>query len=238
MIFLTARVSAANIATVYNTATAPTASPVSPRLPTLTYEVVLDAFFLHALLQDKTREGRDNARLVLPHDGLQEHRFDAALRDRNRKIRHHGQEMWAHACSDCVKRLQRQDGSIGMPTVHLFLVWPLTRPHTCQHTSLPVLQMVLRWVILVAPFSTVRNHLKKGAIDIVPNTIPVWMYVQSKRATALSPGVLSPVPIQPIAHGRRNGDDGRIRPREQRSPFFQSDTIAPRDCKIASPKYP
>lgn len=107
------RVSATNIATVYNYATAPSASPVRPihqPLHLLTSRTVLDAFFLHALLQDKYR---DDEVLVLPHEGPHEHRFDTALRDRNAKIRRRGQEMWGHACDDCVKRMQRPDGTVG-----------------------------------------------------------------------------------------------------------------------------
>lgn len=109
------RVSAGNIATVYNYATAPAASPVRPPLHPdhdLNSKVVLDSFFLHALLRDKSLEHGEY--LVLPHDGLQERRFDAALRDRNTKIRLRGQEMWGHACDDCVKRYRRpDDGTLG-----------------------------------------------------------------------------------------------------------------------------
>lgn len=108
------RVSAANIATVYNYATAPASSPVHPAhqpLHLLHSKIVLDAFFLHGLLRDKHQ---DTARLILPHDGPQEHRFDGALRERNEKIRRCGQEMWAHACDDCVKRFTRPDGTLGM----------------------------------------------------------------------------------------------------------------------------
>lgn len=100
---------------MYNYATDPAASPVRPPLHLehiLSSKVVLDSFFLHALLRDKSLE--DGEHLILPHDGIQEHRFDAALRDRNTKIRLRGQEMWAHACDDCVKRLRRPDGTLGM----------------------------------------------------------------------------------------------------------------------------
>lgn len=107
------RVSANNIATVYNYAIAPAGSPSRIRShlsDLLSYKAVLDAFFLHALLRDHSR--RDVV-LYLPHGGPQETRYDAALRVRNDRLRRDGQEMWDHACDDCCKFLDRSDGTKG-----------------------------------------------------------------------------------------------------------------------------
>lgn len=108
------RVSAGNIATVYNYSIAPAGSRSRMRShlsSQLSYKAVLDAFFLHALLRDHTR--RDDV-LCLPHAGSQETRFNTALRNRSARIRRDGQEMWDHACDDCCKFLDRSDGTKGI----------------------------------------------------------------------------------------------------------------------------
>jgi hypothetical protein len=70
---------------------------------------VLDAFFLHALLRDKDLRGEH---LHVPHAGLQRHRFDTALNERNYRMAGNGQAMWAHACSACMKIYQGEDGEL------------------------------------------------------------------------------------------------------------------------------
>lgn len=109
------RVSATNIALVYNYAIAPAASRhrvQSHLTDKLGYKDVLDAFFLHSLLRDHKRH---QTRLFLPHVGRHRDRLDEALRDRNLRMRYNGQDMWDHACDDCCKILQKDDGTKGMP---------------------------------------------------------------------------------------------------------------------------
>lgn len=77
----------------------PTAS-TAQIVPKLSGEVVLDAFFIHALLKDAIK---NEMVLKVPHRGLHKHRFDQALLERNRRIAGTGQEMWAHACTSCMK---------------------------------------------------------------------------------------------------------------------------------------
>ncbi|KAI0744417.1 hypothetical protein C8Q76DRAFT_604520 [Earliella scabrosa] len=64
----------------------------------LTGDTVWHAFYLHALLQDRSRFGE---RLEVPHSGLHSDRFAAALEARNRAMVGDGQEFWAHACDEC-----------------------------------------------------------------------------------------------------------------------------------------
>lgn len=70
-------------------------------------ELVLDAFFLHALLRDK--EVR-HTQLSLPHNGWQRVRFNTALDERNYAMAGTGQEMWHHACANCMKTWTGEDG--------------------------------------------------------------------------------------------------------------------------------
>lgn len=78
-----------------------------PFLPALTAEIVLDAFFLHALLKSAHRQ--QNA-LCVPHNGPQSQRFEAAMRARNKYMSGTGQEHWAHACDTCTKFKQDEAG--------------------------------------------------------------------------------------------------------------------------------
>jgi hypothetical protein len=103
--------SAENIARIYNLALGSTATtiPNSSRLNhDLHGDLVLDSFFLHALLRHwEVQRGI----LSLPHHGLQRHRFDNALNQRNYFMAGTGQEMWAHACSRCMKLYIGDDGN-------------------------------------------------------------------------------------------------------------------------------
>ncbi|KAJ7225287.1 hypothetical protein GGX14DRAFT_349519 [Mycena pura] len=98
------------IARVYNCALAHTSEdPSASRLKDeLAGDLVLDSFFLHALLRDKRHRGLV---LKLPHHGHQNHRFDEALAERNYFMVGTGQEMWAHTCNRCTKMYQGADGN-------------------------------------------------------------------------------------------------------------------------------
>ncbi|KAJ7886648.1 hypothetical protein B0H13DRAFT_1889165 [Mycena leptocephala] len=80
------------ISRVYNQALGNSELPNSSRLShELTGELVLEAFILHALLQDQRKHGDI---LSLPHRAYQEHRFDQAMADRNLRMAGDGQDMW------------------------------------------------------------------------------------------------------------------------------------------------
>ncbi|KAJ7705050.1 hypothetical protein B0H17DRAFT_1126652 [Mycena rosella] len=98
------------IAHVYNSALAHTSeTPSASRLKDkLAGDLVLESFFLHAILHDKTHH---NEPLVLPHHGPQNHRFDEVLAERNYRMVGTGQEMWAHTCHRCTKIYQGEDGN-------------------------------------------------------------------------------------------------------------------------------
>ncbi|KAF8580537.1 hypothetical protein K439DRAFT_1648182 [Ramaria rubella] len=72
-------------------------------------ELILDAFFLHALLRNHTRQAFC---LTLLHNGGHNDHFTNALNERNFCITGTGQEMWGHACNDCAKMYTGQDGKI------------------------------------------------------------------------------------------------------------------------------
>ncbi|KAJ7708797.1 hypothetical protein B0H17DRAFT_916967, partial [Mycena rosella] len=98
-----AHCSAESIARIYNTGLA---RPVSSVTNTswlgrdLLDSVVLDTFYLHALLRYKESVSET---LVVPHNGSQRVRLDAALDERNYFMAGTGQEMWSHFCSRCTK---------------------------------------------------------------------------------------------------------------------------------------
>ncbi|KAJ6542571.1 hypothetical protein B0H19DRAFT_1170950 [Mycena capillaripes] len=107
-----AHCSAQSIAKIYNMALSPptTEIPNSSRLSHELSEVlVLDAFFLHALLRHKTTR---QELLVLPHGGLQKFRFIQVMDERNLFMAGTGQEMWSHACDGCMKKWITPDGLI------------------------------------------------------------------------------------------------------------------------------
>jgi hypothetical protein len=71
-------------------------------------ELVLDSFFLHAILRDKSHR---QSRLELPHHGLQSDWLDVVLAERNYLMVGTGQEMWAHTRNRCTKVYQGEDGN-------------------------------------------------------------------------------------------------------------------------------
>lgn len=70
-------------------------------------EIVLESFFLHAVLQDKAQR---QEKLSVPHHTFQIHRLDEAMRERNYRMVGTGQEMWGHACDRCMRIFKGADG--------------------------------------------------------------------------------------------------------------------------------
>jgi hypothetical protein len=100
--------SAEGIASVYNYGLGVSGVANASRLKhLLSGELVLDAFFYHAVLRDKYMRGEV---LSVPHMIMQRHRLDEALEERNRRMVGTGQEMWAHACDRCMKIIKGPDG--------------------------------------------------------------------------------------------------------------------------------
>jgi hypothetical protein len=100
--------SAESIGHVYNLALGISEIPNASRLShQLDGELVLDAFFYHAILRDKSTRKEI---LRVPHHGSQRHRLDNALKERNFCMIGTGQEMWAHTCDRCMKVYQGEDG--------------------------------------------------------------------------------------------------------------------------------
>ncbi|KAJ7455282.1 hypothetical protein B0H11DRAFT_1739867, partial [Mycena galericulata] len=109
-----AHCSAESIAKIYNTGLARPASSVpstSWLSRNLLDTVVLDAFYLHALLRHKQSMSEC---LVLPHDGSQRVRFNQALEERNYAMAGTGQEMWSHFCAACTKTWTNAEGQTYM----------------------------------------------------------------------------------------------------------------------------
>ncbi|KAJ7336318.1 hypothetical protein DFH08DRAFT_706356, partial [Mycena albidolilacea] len=98
------------IAKVYNLSLAHTSEDhsASHLKDELEGDLVLEAFFLDAILRDKAHRGLC---LSLPHHGLQNHRLDAVLAKRNYIMVGTGQEMWAHTCSRCTRIYEGEDGN-------------------------------------------------------------------------------------------------------------------------------
>ncbi|KAJ7708801.1 hypothetical protein B0H17DRAFT_1124602 [Mycena rosella] len=97
------------ISKVYNMSLGESDLPNASRLSCeLTGPLVLDAFFLYAILQDKQNRRET---LSLPHHGYQNRRFDRELAERNYRMAGTGQDMWAHACNRCMKIYQGEDGN-------------------------------------------------------------------------------------------------------------------------------
>jgi hypothetical protein len=86
-----------------------TSIPNSSRLnQDLHGDLVLDAFFLHAILR---RKDINHDILSLPHHGVQRLRFQDALDDHNYAMAGTGQEMWPHACAKCMQLYTGADGN-------------------------------------------------------------------------------------------------------------------------------
>ncbi|VDB87437.1 unnamed protein product [Peniophora sp. CBMAI 1063] len=71
-------------------------------------EHVWTAFAVHALLQHHDRHG---STLVVPHGGLQDVRFKAAMEARSTHIQEHGQEELMHFCDKCCRQYVAEDGT-------------------------------------------------------------------------------------------------------------------------------
>ncbi|KAJ6609392.1 hypothetical protein B0H10DRAFT_1813877, partial [Mycena sp. CBHHK59/15] len=100
--------SAEGITRIYNLALDVSSIPNASRLShQLDGELVLDAFFCHAVLRDKSSQHKV---LSIPHHGTQRHRLDQALEERNYRMVGTGQELWAHTCDRCMKVYQGEDG--------------------------------------------------------------------------------------------------------------------------------
>ncbi|KAF8583181.1 hypothetical protein K439DRAFT_1507019 [Ramaria rubella] len=97
-------------------------------------ELVLDSFFLHALLRHKIR---CNERLRVPHHGMHEDRLTGNIQERNMFIAGTGQEMWAHACNDCEKFYTGQDNKIYRMTAGVTdgvtIGHPCCQVHDCKN---------------------------------------------------------------------------------------------------------
>ncbi|KAJ7440907.1 hypothetical protein B0H11DRAFT_1750236, partial [Mycena galericulata] len=100
--------SADSIARIYNLALGVSSIPNASRLSHhLDGELVLDAFFYHAVLRDKFFKHQV---LSVPHNGTQRHRLDEALEEHNYRMVGTGQEFWAHTCDRCMKVYQGLNG--------------------------------------------------------------------------------------------------------------------------------
>ncbi|KAJ7025987.1 hypothetical protein C8F04DRAFT_966979, partial [Mycena alexandri] len=105
----TIHASADGIARIYNLALGQSSIPNASRLShNLDGELVLDAFFLHAVLRDKSAR---QSVLSLPHHGPQRRRLDQVQQERNFRMVGTGQEFWAHACNRCMKIYQGTDSN-------------------------------------------------------------------------------------------------------------------------------
>ncbi|KAJ7212741.1 hypothetical protein C8J57DRAFT_1604047 [Mycena rebaudengoi] len=101
--------SATSISRVYNLALGTSDIPNASRLThQMDYDFVIEAFFLHAVLKDKSEQ---NQILSVPHHGMQNHRLDQALQERNYRIVGTGQEMWGHLCDRCMRVYEGADGN-------------------------------------------------------------------------------------------------------------------------------
>nr|GAT54678.1 predicted protein [Mycena chlorophos] len=103
--------STGNLARLYNAGLAETATrnAASSLLDEVTQTAILDACFMHALLRRAYRYGHF---LRLPHAGLQERRFDAAMDLYNTLMAGNGQPQYLHACHDCFKITQDGEGKL------------------------------------------------------------------------------------------------------------------------------
>nr|GAT55111.1 predicted protein [Mycena chlorophos] len=106
-----AHTSTTNLARIYNAHLGKSNIGMNPNaalLPEISQEAILEGFFMHALFR---RLRRTESTLFLPHHTPQEHRLDEVLRSCNKLIAGIGQPYYLHACHDCVKFFEREDGS-------------------------------------------------------------------------------------------------------------------------------
>ncbi|KAJ7016595.1 hypothetical protein C8F04DRAFT_506465 [Mycena alexandri] len=105
--------SAEGISRIYNLALGQSSIPNASRLShLLDGDLVLDAFFHHAVLRDKSFRHQT---LSLPHTGAQRNRLDEVLQERNYHMVGTGQEFWAHTCNRCMKVYKGEDGNWYQP---------------------------------------------------------------------------------------------------------------------------
>lgn len=116
------------IASVYNKALALTSDdPSASRLKDeLASDLVLDSFFLHAIMRDKAH--RRNV-LKLPHHGMQDQRLNKVLAERNYIMVGTGQEMWAHTCARYTK--VKMESGVCLPFQD-FAAQSSFRSHVCR----------------------------------------------------------------------------------------------------------
>ncbi|KAJ7169095.1 hypothetical protein C8R43DRAFT_876347, partial [Mycena crocata] len=101
--------SAEGIARIYNLALGTSTIPNASRLShNLDGELVLDAFFYHAVLRDKSLRYQI---LSVPHHYTQNHCLEQAMKEHNYRMVGTGKEMWAHTCDRCMKVYQGEDGN-------------------------------------------------------------------------------------------------------------------------------
>lgn len=96
--------SATNIATIYERVLSKRWSTDSPN-ESISCTVILDAFFLHALLLESRR---NESPLVLPHHGQSFDRLTARMHERNSETAIHGLHHWTHRCEVCFKDIENQ----------------------------------------------------------------------------------------------------------------------------------
>ncbi|KAI0083669.1 hypothetical protein BDY19DRAFT_865903, partial [Irpex rosettiformis] len=131
--------SASNCARLYNTTLAELSHgtdqlPVSPFLQT---NEVWDSFTLLCLLEDRQK---NSTVLNLPHHGLQEHRFDQAMEERNERIQANGLPDVCHYCLKCTRMYDDRKGGLGILSAVVIdgitIGHPCCGHHNC-HNPLP-----------------------------------------------------------------------------------------------------
>lgn len=94
--------SATNVAFLFDKALSKEPAGLQPRASP-SYAVILDCFFLYALLKDCQRS--DTA-LELPHNGDHSDRLTVLMHTRNERIAGTGLDHWNHKCKECFKRVR------------------------------------------------------------------------------------------------------------------------------------
>lgn len=91
-----------------------------PFTPAIHMNEVWDAFTLLCLLEDRLQL---SSVLVLPHKGLQEHRFDAAMQERNERIQLAGLPDVRHSCRKCTRTYDNREVDLeaGIGTLYFLL---------------------------------------------------------------------------------------------------------------------
>lgn len=124
LIFISSlRMSATRIASIYNSLLPSSNDGEHSRLKiALDYNIIFDSFYLYSLLLDhQTHRESDkyHSPFVIPHQGEQAHRFDRAMEERNLRFAHNSRKAWSHACDDCFKVSDLQDGRKGDVSIYV-----------------------------------------------------------------------------------------------------------------------